>query len=249
MARVAVPLTSFLLPFLIVMTEHNQDIRFLVPGVVSMAVLASGLLSKIQPRTLRKTLSRIACVVLTWQFVTYIQPVPGFGAAIETLSLVSAQTSVVALQVPLDGQALGYARAPGIPDYAGPILSGLEDASHKMHLSKPLTVCVLESQEVVNTNTISFEAAERDDNFLFTDLSYIPRMSAPQLASALTACPVALYIPPAPSAYVGRIAVLNSASAAARITPPELAQFNVLQPNYAVGNGLRVEILERKGQR
>ncbi len=245
-ARVAVPLTWLLVPFLVVMTEHNQDIRFLVPGVVGIAVLASGLLSKIQSSALRKTFSGIACVVLSWQFVTYIQPVPGFGAAVETLSLSSAGTLVVALQVPLDGQALGYARAPGIPDYAGPILTGLEDASHKLDVSGPLTICLLESQEVVNTNTISFEAAERGDNFLFTDLSYIPRMSAPQLASALTACPLALYIPPAPSAYVGRVAVLNSASAAARITPPELAQFDVLRPNYPVGNGLNVEILERK---
>jgi hypothetical protein len=95
---------------------------------------------------------------------------------------------------------------------------------------------------VVNGNTIGYVAESSGVSLAFTDMSYIPQMSAQALAAELSACPVALYIPG--DSGQGRVALLNSVSGAARITASEIAGFDGPRPVLPVGDGLSVEVLE-----
>jgi hypothetical protein len=107
---------------------------------------------------------------------------------------------------------------------------------------KPLNVCLLETQAVINGNTLGYVAESSGIPLTFTDLSYIPHVSAKTLAADLLSCPVALFIPG--DSGQGRVGVLNKVSAAERISRRELAEFDGPRPVLSVGDGLSVEVLE-----
>ena len=238
LARIALPVSWFAVGFVVLAVSNNQDVRYLAPGVVGLAVLAAGALGALRPARFRLVVASVAIAVLGWQLLTYVVTVPSQGTA--RLVLGSGSTTLV---VPFDGTPLSYARRPGVPDYATPVLRALTATSHRLAPNGGLTVCLLETNRVINGNTLGFVAETRSLPVAFTDLSYVPTMSQGALAVALNACPSALYI--RDQFDSGRVAVLNRSSAAARITDAELASFDGVRTSLPVGEGLVVQVLER----
>jgi hypothetical protein len=238
LARIALPVSWFGVAFVVVAASHNQDIRFLAPGIPGLAVLAAGAVAAVTPRLLRLALLGLATGALTWQFVTYVTPFPSAGSA-----SIEAGPASFRLTLHMDGSPLAYERRPGVPDYATPVIRKLMTVREQLTPHGYLPVCILETQEVINGNTIGFVAETLGVPVLLTDLSYLPRVSPNVLAIDLSGCQSALYIP----GHVGsgRSGVLNQASAAAQMTPAELAQFKRAGGSLPVGDGLRVQVLER----
>jgi hypothetical protein len=243
LVRVAIPLSWLAVPFAVVAASHNQDVRYVAPGMTGLAILAGGLITAVRPRLLSQLVMAVAAVALVCQYTSYVIP--------QTDASISSGTggfSVVIgpqpldLTIPFGDAGLVYTSPPGIPNYAAPIVNALHEYQERTAPTSPLDVCFLETQAVINGNTIGYVAESSGVSLTFTDLSYIPQVSAQALASDLSACPVALYIPG--DSGQGRVALLNSASGAARITASDIAGFNGPRPVLPVGDGLTVEILE-----
>jgi len=238
LVRISIPLSWFAIGFLALAAAHNQDIRYLAPGIPGLAILAAGSIGVLRPPRLQLAIATVATVALAWQFVSYVAPVSQPGVAELAVGPPSFR-----LSAPLDGRVLDYARRYGLPDYATPIVKDLARAGRRLGARSTLTVCLLESQEVVNGNTLGYVAESRGVSLSFVDVSYIPRFSQRELTRALEACPVALLI--RSKFGSGRIAVLNRSSAAARLTATDLRLFSGPRPHLPVGQGATVEILER----
>ncbi len=234
--RLAIPASWFLIPFVVLAVSHNQDIRYLAPGIAGVAVLAAGAVAAIRPAALRRVVLGAAAVVLAVQFAAYLTPAPGTG-----VGRLAVGSRTFQVTVPLDGSRLADTRRPGVPDYATPIVRAL--AAARTAGRAPLDVCLLESQQVVNGNTLGYVGESRGVALTFTDLSYLPHVGAAALAATLSQCPVALYIPG--DSGTGRVGLLNRSSAAARITPTELGAFNGPRRRFPVGDGLSVQLLRR----
>jgi len=241
--RIAIPMSWLAVPFAVVAASHNQDVRYVAPGVTGLAILAAALITAVRPRVLSLCIMAVATVALVCQFTSYVIP--------QTDASISAGTGGFALVIgppsfqlviPFGGAGLAYVSPPGIPNYAAPIVQVLHDYQERTDAASPLDVCFLETQAVVNGNTIGYVAESSGVSLAFTDMSYIPQMSAQALAAELSACPVALYIPG--DSGQGRVALLNSVSGAARITASEIAGFDGPRPVLPVGDGLSVEVLE-----
>jgi hypothetical protein len=236
-ARVAVPASWFLVGFVVLAVSHNQDIRYLAPGVVGFAILAAGAIAAIRPRALGVGLLTVAAGALGFQFLSYVVTFPPEHS-------VEVQVGPASFRgfVPFDGVRLDYARRPGVPDYATPVVRALAAARARLGSAR-LDVCLLETHEVINGNTLGFVAENLRVPLTWTDLSYQPSLSAATLKAELAACPAALYIPG--DSGTGRVGVLNHASAAFRVTPAELSGFDGARTTLPVGDGLSVVVLER----
>jgi 4-amino-4-deoxy-L-arabinose transferase-like glycosyltransferase len=238
---VAIPISWFGVAFLSLAVSHNQDVRYLAPGITGLVVLAAAAVTAIEPRRLQWWILAGATVALTWQYVSYVLP-----DATPSGTTVAVGPTSLRVILPFDGPDLSYTRPPGLPDYADPIVSELSAYQRHKHPNLPLTICLLESQQVINGNTLGYVAQSRGIRFTFVNLSYVPTMPDATLAAELATCPAALWIPGGDAGGTGRVAVLNSSSAAVRITPAELATFDRPRIPLPVGRGLMVEVLTRR---
>ena len=238
LARIAIPVCWFGVAFVVLAVSHNQDVRYLAPGTTGLAVLAAGAVVAIRPRTLQVGVLSVAVVALSWQFVTFIAPFPSTGS----ITIAAGPTSFP-LVLPLAGTQLDYTRRPGAPDDATPVVQALANALARLAPHRGLTVCLLESQAVINGNTLGFVAETRGVPLVFIDLSFLPHVTGRTLAADLSNCQTALYIS-GPDG-IGRVGILNASSAAAQITPAERAQFHRFRADLPVGDGLHVQLLER----
>jgi hypothetical protein len=237
MIRIAIPVSWFAVPFASLALSSNQDVRYLAPGITGLAVLAAGMISAIRPATLRRIVLAGAVLALGWQYISYeiVHSTPASAS-------VQFGPSSFPIVIPFDGSDLIYTRPPGMSDFANPVVRALSGYQEHADPGKPLNVCLLETQAVINGNTLGYVARSSGIPLTFTDLSYIPHVSAKALAAELLSCPVALYIPG--DSGNGRVGVLNKVSAAQRISQRELAEFGGPRPILSVGDGLSVEILE-----
>ncbi|HEV2994293.1 MAG TPA: glycosyltransferase family 39 protein [Acidimicrobiia bacterium] len=233
--RVAIPAAWFGVPFVAIAVSHNQVVRTLAVAVPGLAVLAAGAVAAIRPVVVRRVVLGLAAVLLAVQFVSYLGPF-GFGGA--ALRVGPAGYRIL---VPFNGTSLSDTRRAGVPDYATPIVEAL--AAGRPAGAPAENVCLLETHEVVNVDTLGYVAESHGVDLSFTDLSYLPHTSGRQLAAALAACRVALYIPG--DTGIGRTAVLNRSSAAVRATPAELAAFRGPRRSFPVGPHVRAQLLRR----
>lgn len=237
MIRLAIPVSWFAVAFASLAVSSNQDVRYLAPGITGLVVLAAGMIAAIQPTTLRRIVLAGAALALGWQYISY-EIVPSTPAS----ASVQFGPSSFPIVIPFDGSDLIYTRPPGLSDYANPVVRILSGFQEHTDPGKPLNVCLLETQAVINGNTLGYVAESSGIPLTFTDLSYIPHVSAKTLAADLLSCPVALFIPG--DSGQGRVGVLNKVSAAERISRRELAEFDGPRPVLSVGDGLSVEVLE-----
>jgi hypothetical protein len=238
LGRIVVPGSLFVVPFAALALSHNQDIRHVAPGVPGVAVLAAGAIVSIRPRLVGTALLSAATIALAFQFLSFLGPFPSAGSATLTAGPESFR-----LTMPFDGSSLEYARKPGVPDYATPIVRALGKASAHKSSEGALDVCLLETHRVVNGNTLRYVAEAEGVPVTFTDLSYVPDASGEEFAAMLSGCRTAIHV--VDYSGSGRVAVLNRSSAAARITESELAEFNGPRERFPVGEGFTAQLLRR----
>jgi hypothetical protein len=120
----------------------------------------------------------------------------------------------------LDDSPIGYERLPE-GDIGTPIVEYIEKTAAAEPGRPPeRNVCVLESEAIVNTNTISFLIRSRGDPF-----NVVAEMVGPTLRAGLAAnlheCDFALYMKQASAAAnpASRLAIVNSDYAAGYMTP------------------------------
>jgi 4-amino-4-deoxy-L-arabinose transferase-like glycosyltransferase len=230
--RRAAPLWSlaFLLawvaiPFLSVALAHNQDVRLMAPAFPGVAVLVAGAVAAVEQRRLRLALTGLAALLLAYTTVNHVTDVtPGFMPERAQVALGSYEASLQ-----LDSKPIGYERLPG-DDYATPIFDYIEEIVRQEAggLAVPRSVCMLESQAVVNSNTFGFIAAARGDPFVFADVVSDPGGTEKGLEEVLSGCNFALYIKqPRPTAATkeSRIVLVNEPYAANHMTPRLFALF------------------------
>jgi 4-amino-4-deoxy-L-arabinose transferase-like glycosyltransferase len=239
--RVAILLSWIGVPFAALAVSHNQDVRYLAPGLTGLVVLAAGLITAIRPRSWQWGIAAGATAALTAQYISYVIPQASPAAA-----TVQVGPSSFPVLVPFNGADLAHTRPPGSPDYANPVVHALYEYQREHRPVEPLSVCLLESQQVINGNTLRYVAESSGVPLTFLDLSYIPTATNASLAASLATCPVALWIPGGDAGAGGRVGILNKSSAAVRLTPGEEASFDGGRTTLPVGQGLMVEILTRK---
>jgi hypothetical protein len=238
LARLAVPASWFVVPFVVHAVSHNQDVRHLAPGIIGVAVLAAGAIAAIRPRVVGATLLGTAAVALVIQFLTFVVPFPSKGSA-----TLEAGPESFRLTVPFDGTSLVWARRPGLSDYATPIVRALDADRPDDPPGAALDVCLLNTHSVVNGNTLGYVAESQSMSMSFTDLSYVPDVGREELAGMLSRCRTAVHV--VDYSGTGRVRALNRSSAAARMTPDELAAFNGRGESFPVGEGLHARLLRR----
>jgi 4-amino-4-deoxy-L-arabinose transferase-like glycosyltransferase len=215
-----------LIPYLSVALAHNQDVRLMAPAFPGVAVLVAGAVAAIERAQLRLALTGVAALVLAYQTLNHVTDVTtGFLPDRPHVTVGSYEAAVQ-----LDTEPIGYERLPG-DDYATPIFEYIEDVarSEPGGLSTPRMICMLESQQVVNSNTFSFYAAARDDPFLFADILVDPATGEKGLEETLAGCNFALYVKqpqPTQATKESRIVLVNEPYAANHMTPRLFALFS-----------------------
>lgn len=254
--KLAFLLAWAVVPYLSVALAHNQDVRLMAPAFPAVAVLAAGAVSSIPRPQVRLALAGVAVVVLGYQTLTHITDVtPGFLPERLRVSVSSYEASI-----PLDSQPIGYEQLPG-DDYVEPIFDYVEAVSARQPggPSAAATICMLQSDPIVNSNTFGFMSAARGDAYGFVDV--VQGAGGPsELRTVLSGCDFALYSrPPQPLASeVGdRLTLVNEPYAANHMTPSMFRLFKgpsrvfpvAQQPGNkgptAAGQGTAVRVLTR----
>jgi hypothetical protein len=190
----------------------------MAPALPAVAVLVAGAIAGVRPRGARIGLATVAVVVLSYQTLTHITDVtPGFMP-----DQVRLEIGGYTAAIQLDSQPIGYEQLPG-DDYGNPVIAYVEDVARVEPggLAVPRSVCLLESEAVVNSNTLSFLAAAREDPFVFSDVSVGPD-GEKGLETALSSCNFALYVKQpkvSPAGEDSRLALVNDPYAANHMTP------------------------------
>jgi len=216
--KLAFLLAWALIPYLSVALAHNQDVRLMAPALPAVAVLVAGAIAAVRWRGAQIALAAIAVVVLAYQTLDHVTDVtPGFMPDQAKVELDS-----YAAVVQLDSQPIGYERLPE-PDFGTPVIRYIEDVARTEPggAATPRSVCLLESEAVINSNTLGFLAAARNDPFGFADVTIGPE-GQKGLEAVLAGCNFALYvkqpkIPPA--GEESRLALVNNPYAANHMTP------------------------------
>jgi 4-amino-4-deoxy-L-arabinose transferase-like glycosyltransferase len=223
--KLAFLLSWALVPYLSVALAHNQDVRLMAPAFPAVAVLAAGAVSSIPKAQARLAVATIAVVVLGYQTLTHITDVtPGFLP-----NRLSVSASSYQAEIPLDSEPIGYERLPG-DEYVEPIFDYIETVSSRETggSSAAKTICLLQSDPVVNSNTFGFMSAARGAPYGFADVVE-GQGGAAELREVLSGCNFALYSrppQPPPSDAYDRLTLVNEPYAANHMTP---AMFRLFQ--------------------
>ena len=152
--------------------------------------------------------------------------------------------------IQLADQPIGYESLPE-SDLGSPVMRFIEDtAAAEPGRGPKRTVCLLESEPIVNSNTYNFLAGSRGDRYAMFDVLVGPEGRA-GLAATLGGCDFALYKRP-PDLAPGeneRLQIVNEEFAARFMTP---ALFRIFRgpsrsfpatPQYLGGMGTPVMVL------
>jgi 4-amino-4-deoxy-L-arabinose transferase-like glycosyltransferase len=244
--RLAFVATWALVPYLIVATAHNQDVRLMAPAMPAMAVIAAGAVAAVPLREARVVIAGLATVALVYQTAIHVVRID--------LPLIPNEASVRIGQytavVPLDDRPIGYERMPEA-DIGTPIMEYIErTAAAEPGRPPERSVCVLESEVILNTNTIYFLINSRGDPF-----NVVAEMVGPTgragLAANLHECDFALYMKQASAAAnpSNRVAIVNNDFAARYMTPALFRIFRGPQrvfpatPDYLTDRAPTVRVL------
>jgi 4-amino-4-deoxy-L-arabinose transferase-like glycosyltransferase len=244
LARVGIPALWFASGFVALAVSHNQDPRYLAPGIVGVAVLAAGAVGSISRSVAGRVILSVATAALAFQFMSYSTSFPPVGDA-----ELAVGNAPFAITMPFDGRGLAYTDRPGVPNYANPIVDYLAQARQRLAPSGTLTVCLLTTQQVVNANTLGFVSEVAGLPLRYVDYSYVPTLTGAQLESAIAHCPVVV-LQASDSAgrgpnETGRVGFLNRSSAEARLQPSQVAAFDGPRVSLPIGQGLDAVILTR----
>jgi 4-amino-4-deoxy-L-arabinose transferase-like glycosyltransferase len=227
-------LTLILIPYLSVAFAHNQDVRLMAPGVVGVGILVAGAVAAIRWRGARIVLATVLTLALVYQTANRITDLhPDFLP-----EKISFGIGADEAWIPLTSEPIGYEVLPR-PDYGAPILSYIESLAREPDGSVgAANVCLLESEPIINGNSIKFLADERGDPFTITEVPVVPGPDRQaELAKSLKTCDYALYVKQAPitADTNERLAVVNASVAARFMTPEMLRIFGGPRKRFYVG--------------
>ena len=203
-------------PYLIVATAHNQDVRLMASAMPAMAVIVAGAVAAVPRREARLAIAAVATVALVLQTAIHVVRFDP--------PLLPDQASVrvgdYSAVVPLGDQPIGYERLPessiGIP-----IMRFMEEtAAAERGGDQEKRVCMLQSQPIINSNTFYFLTLSRDAPFSIINQLVGPTFRA-GLAANLHECDFALYVRPEGEAADpdSRLAIVNDEFGAPYMTP------------------------------
>jgi hypothetical protein len=224
-----------LIPYLSVALAHNQDVRLMAAAFPGVAVLVAGAVSFVRWPAVKWALAGAAVLVLVYQSVNHVTDITPSGVTEARVEL-----GEYPQVVQLDTAPIGYEQLPG-PDLTTPMLDYMEQVSAASPggLAQPRTVCLLESEATVNSNTLGFLAAARETPFGFADVVLNPEGMA-GLEGTLKGCDFAIYIPQPKVSVAGsesRLAIVNSPYAAQHMTPALFALFDGPSRSFRVFSG------------
>lgn len=214
-----------LIPYLSVATAHNQDVRLMAPALPAVAILVAGAICAVPQRQARLALAGVAVVLLGYQTLNHVTDVtPGFMPDRVRIALGDYEAAVQ-----LDSAPIGYEQLPG-EDFGTPVIEYMEEVSLASPggLSGPRTVCLLQSEATMNSNTLGFLSLARGDPFVFADVVSDRGGTERGLEEVLSGCNYAVYVPQAevsPAGPGSRLEIVNEPYAANHMTPRLLRLF------------------------
>jgi hypothetical protein len=250
-AGLAVLLAWAIVPYIALATAHNQDVRLMAPAMVAMAIIVAGAISYVRQTWARAALIAIPAVLLVYQNVNHVTPItPGFLPGDLALSVGGYEA-----MIPLDDRQIGFQRLPG-DDLGTPVIERVEQiARSETRGFGPRTLCMLETEPVINGNTMRFLSLQRGDPFAIEETLVGPGGTR-ELRETLEGCDFALYVKqpkPDPETAGERIVIVNEPYAANHMTPSLFKVFRgtrssvpITPPGESSGGGSRVWVLVRE---
>jgi 4-amino-4-deoxy-L-arabinose transferase-like glycosyltransferase len=206
-------------PFLSVALAHNQDVRLMAPAFPGVAVLVAGAITAIPRPQWRMALAAIAVVLLGYQTLNHMTTVtPDLLPDRARVALGSYEAAI-----PFSSEPIGYEQLPG-DDYVTPIFDYIKQvaSAEPGGASEHRTICLLESEPVININTLGFLSTVQGNPFGFVDVVKPLGTSDADLEEILSGCDFALYSRPSvapPSDESRRETLVNEPYAANHMTP------------------------------
>jgi 4-amino-4-deoxy-L-arabinose transferase-like glycosyltransferase len=238
LSGLAILFAWILVPYLSIVTAHNQDIRLMAPAMPAIAILIAGAMSAVRQRRARMALIGVTATLLVYTtLVRVVSIAPDFLPNDPGVHLDSYDAAI-----PLDSRPIGYEQLPG-SDYATPVMEYLEQLARQQPPTSLQRLCMLESEPVMNGNTIGFFSKARGDEFEVTDVVTGPDGLA-GLRRSLSECDFALYVKPPRSTgdeTTGRIVVANEDYASHYMTPSLLALFHGPNRTFPLAAGESLE--------
>jgi 4-amino-4-deoxy-L-arabinose transferase-like glycosyltransferase len=223
--KLAFLLAWAVIPYLSVALAHNQDVRLMAPAFPAVAVLVAGAVSYVKWTRVRYAIAGLAVFVLAYQTLNHItHATPGFLPDQATVT-VGEYSGVVQLNT----QPIGYEELPG-DDYATPVVKYIEELAAKEPggLTVPRTVCMLESEATMNSNTLGWIIAARKDPFGLADVvvNEAGKKGEEELEKILSGCNYAIYVKqPLERNAESRLTIVNNPYAANHMTPKLFSLF------------------------
>ncbi|MDX6374451.1 MAG: hypothetical protein QOD98_3439 [Nocardioidaceae bacterium] len=223
--------TSALIPFVFLITGHNQDVRLMAPAVAAVSILVGGGLGAVRPTWLRAGLATVVVGTLAFQALNRTVPVAPDWMPEQASMQLGDQTLSQAFGSTAD---VGYERLPQ-RDRATPIYRYLEQRSTVDGKVTPRTVCLLVAHPVVNANTFGYLIAANGDPFNLAEVRLDPTL--PPLGDQLRNCDFALYVKPPPGTEDAddRISLVNQPFASAHMDARLFALFPGPERSFPIG--------------
>ena len=229
------------LPYLAVVTAHNQDFRLMAGALPAIAILTAALILALPIPLLRwfgvaalAAAGTALTVGMTWPFTLPLLP-----------TQFAVDTRLGWVYYPISPpQQLGYERIPQSVDYMNPVMAYLASVTRGEHASPPV-VCVLETDPDINVNTLTYLADVSAEMYTFQEIHFTGDSSGMQ--ADLHVCDVALYVPPPPATGSGRVTILNQSFAQTHMTARDFAIFGGPRPTFPIDFGESVQILTQAG--
>jgi 4-amino-4-deoxy-L-arabinose transferase-like glycosyltransferase len=228
-----------IVPYLTLATAHNQDVRLMAAAMPAAAAIIAGAMAAIRWRRIRIALIAVVAIGLCYQTLNHVTSItPGFMPQDASLEI-----GPYAAVVHLGDEPIGYEQLPG-PDYGTPIVEYMDGVIRRASDSSiPHTVCVLETEPLINGETLGFLATAQGAPLVF--IGVLAPEDGTGLTAALSGCNFVLYAkqhrsPPALREV--RMTLVNQEYAASRLTAARLlAQFHGPHRYFPTGPKPEVE--------
>jgi hypothetical protein len=232
--RLAWLATWIAVPYVLLMTGSNQDVRLMAPAFVGIAVALAAGLGTLRPAPLRIGLAVATCAALAFQTANRVVPLgPGWLPA--TADVVVGDQYV---GTPIASSSpLGYERLPR-RDRATPVIDWIEERADRDAEGRPTgVVCLLAAYPFINNNTFRYLNLAHEDTFQMSDVRIGPG-GEDQLAADLSTCDFALYVPPVDDRDA-RLEIVNDPFAANHMTPRLFDIFDGPSKKFPMGEQSR----------
>lgn len=216
--EIALLVSWFLVPYLFLVTAHNQDVRLMAAGIPAAAILVAASIASVRQTRARAALIAITALALTYVTVNHVVQLTSPEQRTLSIGIGSYEA-----RTPVDSGRFGYEKLPE-DDYGTPLMEYLERASARPSDPGPKLICALESEPLVNTNTLRYLALARDDDFGFSDV-FMGAGGRRELAQQLSECDFALFVRQTADAQDDRVTLVNEGYAATFMTPRLLESF------------------------